>query len=226
MLYPGQEGSLLTEILVRERARLDPEPQQHGRADADHVVDAEPDDAAHGLRVEEHDDSCDTQTHRNLRVGQRSAEGIEALVLARCRPPGDLHSGDGQRASAVAALHGPVEEGSQAGGAVFGVLGVPGVDVDLAAGREGAVALTEPWQEGGSVLDLLGGEPPDAGCDVAPLGAGPQPKKDAPGREEPDRLDVLGIGDAGQVPGSRRWKEQRYLSTAGRTPHVIRSSSR
>ncbi|MFI2029847.1 hypothetical protein [Streptomyces buecherae] len=84
---------------------------------------------------------------------------------------------------------------------MFAALGPPGVDVDLAAGREAVVALAEPSQEGGRVLDLFGGEPPDAGCDVASFGAGPQPREDAPGREEPDRFDVFGVGDAGQMPG-------------------------
>jgi hypothetical protein len=84
---------------------------------------------------------------------------------------------------------------------VFAALGIPGVDVDLAAGREGALPLVKPLQEGGRVLDLLGGESSDAGCDVAPLGAGPQSREDAPGRKEPDRLDVLAVGDAGQTPG-------------------------
>lgn len=97
----------------------------------------------------------------------------------------------------MAALHGPVKEGSKAGAAVVGVLGVPGINVGLAAGREGAVPFTEPLQEGSRVLDLLGGEPSDAGGDVAPLGAGPQPGEDAPGRKEPDLLDVFGVGDAG-----------------------------
>ncbi|WP_236076352.1 hypothetical protein [Streptomyces coffeae] len=41
---------------------------------------------------------------------------------------------------------------------MFGVLGKPGVDIDLAAGRQGAVPLAEPLQEGGRVLDLFSGE--------------------------------------------------------------------
>lgn len=102
-------------------------------------------------------------------------DGGTALVVRNTvgRVLEDLRRGDGQGASAVAALYSPVEEGSQAGAAVFGVLGVPGVDVDLAAGREGAVALADPLQEGGRVLDLFGGAASDAGCDVTPLGAGP-----------------------------------------------------
>ncbi|MFJ4636479.1 hypothetical protein ACIP69_12680 [Streptomyces hygroscopicus] len=113
--------------------------------------------------VKEDDDSGGSETHGYLRVGQQSAKGIEALVLAQRGSPGDLHRGDGEGASAAAPLHRPVEV----------VLGVPGVDVDLAAGREGAVALAEPLQEGCRVLDLLGGEPSDAWCDVTPFGAGP-----------------------------------------------------
>ncbi|MFE1891027.1 hypothetical protein [Streptomyces microflavus] len=46
------------------------EPRQHGFAVADDVVDAEPDDAANGLGVEEHDDSGDTEPHRYLGIGQ------------------------------------------------------------------------------------------------------------------------------------------------------------
>ena len=74
----------------------------------------------------------------------------------------------------MAVVHGPVEEGSQAGAAVFGVLGPPGVNVDLGAGGEGGVPLAEPVEEGGRVLDLLGGEAADAGGDVGLFGAGPQ----------------------------------------------------
>ncbi len=84
---------------------------------------------------------------------------------------------------------------------MFAVLGVPGVDVDLAAGRQGAVPLAEPAEEAGGVFDLLGGEAADAWRDVAPVRSGPEPGKDVPGREEPDRLGVAGVGDAGQVPG-------------------------
>ncbi len=73
--------------------------------------------------------------------------------------------------------------------------------VELAASREVGVPLAEPVQEGGRVLDLLGGEPADARCDVAPLSAGPQPGENAPGRVELDHLGVLGVGDAGQMPG-------------------------
>ena len=102
---------------------------------------------------------------------------------------------------ALPALHGPVEEGPQAGAAVFAVLGVPGVDVDLAAGRQGAVPFGEPAEVAGGVFDLLGGEAADARRDVAPVRSGPEPGKDVPGREEPDRLGVAGVGDAGQVPG-------------------------
>ena len=50
-------------------------------------------------------------------------------------------------------------------------------------------------------LTCSAANPADAGCDVARLGAGPQPREDVPGREEPDRLGVLGVGDAGQVAG-------------------------
>ncbi|WP_162948227.1 hypothetical protein [Streptomyces europaeiscabiei] len=78
------------------------------------------------------------------------------------------------------------------------VLGPPGVDVDLAAGGEGGVPLAEPLLEGGRVLDLLGGEAADAGCDVAAVGSCPQSGKDAPGREELDRLRVFGVGDVGR----------------------------
>jgi hypothetical protein len=84
---------------------------------------------------------------------------------------------------------------------VFAVLGVPGVDVDLAAGRQGAVLLAEAAEEAGGVFDLLGGEAADAWRDVAPVRSGPEPGKDVPGREEPDRRGVAGVGDAGQVPG-------------------------
>jgi hypothetical protein len=98
----------------------------------------------------------------------------------------------------MTALHGPVEEGPQTVAAVLAVLGPPCVDVDLAAGGEGGVPLSEPLEEGGRVLDLLGGEAADAGCDVAPVGSCPQSGKDAPGREESDRLGVFGIGDIGQ----------------------------
>ena len=72
-----------------------------------------------------------------------------------------------------------------------------------------------PLQEGCRVLDLLGGEPSDAGCDVAPLGAGPQPRKDTPGREEPDRLDVLGVGDVGQIPGKPALEGTQVLVDCG-----------
>ncbi|MEJ8631919.1 hypothetical protein [Streptomyces sp. MS2.AVA.5] len=48
----------------------------------DHVVNAEPNDATQGLRVKEHDDSGDSETHGYFRVGQQSAKGIETLVLA------------------------------------------------------------------------------------------------------------------------------------------------
>jgi hypothetical protein len=41
----------------------------------------------------------------------------------------------------------------------------------------------------------------DARRDVALVRPGPEPGKDVPGREEPDRLGVAGVGDAGQVPG-------------------------
>jgi hypothetical protein len=53
------------------------------------------------------------ESHRYLRIGQKPAQGGEALVFAQCRPTGDVHRGYGEGASAMAALHGPVEEGSQ-----------------------------------------------------------------------------------------------------------------
>ncbi|WP_329200748.1 hypothetical protein [Streptomyces sp. NBC_01435] len=137
------------------------------------VVKGEPDDAAQRLCVEKNDDSGDAESHRYLRVDQKSAQGGEAFVFAQCGPAGDLHCGDGQGTSTVTAPHGPVEEASQPGAGVLGVLGEPGVDVDLAARREGGVPLAEPLQEGGRVLDLFAGEAADAGCDVASLGSGP-----------------------------------------------------
>jgi hypothetical protein len=69
----------------------------------DHVVDAEPDDAAHGLCVEEHDDPGDTQTRAagplllrcRCRVGgidwpllaSREMAGWFVLTLAKVRCP-------------------------------------------------------------------------------------------------------------------------------------------
>ncbi|MEU3529157.1 hypothetical protein AB0E62_35790 [Streptomyces sp. NPDC038707] len=49
------------------------------------------------------------------------------------------------------------------------------------------------------MFDLISGEAADARCDVALFGAGPQSGQDAPGREEPDRFDVLGVLDVGQM---------------------------
>ncbi|MFJ4922018.1 hypothetical protein [Streptomyces sp. NPDC088725] len=114
------------------RGRL-AETEWHGVAVVDDVVHGEPDDAAQRLRVEENDDAGDAESHRCLRVGQQAPKGGEAFVLAQCGPAGNLHRGDGQGTWAMTALYGPVEEASQAGAGVLGVLGEPGVDVDLAA---------------------------------------------------------------------------------------------
>ncbi|MBY6307665.1 hypothetical protein [Streptomyces clavuligerus] len=103
-------------------------------------------------------------------VVPQSAEYVQAFVFAECGPSGDSHRGYGERALAVAALYGPVEEGPQAVAVVLAVLGPPGVDVGLAAGGEGGVPLAEPGEEGGRVLDLLGGEAADAGGDVGVFG--------------------------------------------------------
>ncbi|WP_326643082.1 hypothetical protein OIE67_21630 [Nonomuraea fuscirosea] len=92
---------------------------------------------------------------------------------------------------------------------VLDVLREPGVDVALVAGVERAVALVEPAEEVGRVFDLLGSAAANARRDVTVLGSGPESGKNVPGREEPDRLDMLGIGDAGQMTGNQRWKEPR-----------------
>src|SRR4051794_38547662 len=118
------------------------------------VGDRQLDAPGEGMRVEEANGAGGTAAPRCVCGGPRSAECVQAFVLAQDGSPGDLHRGDGEGAWASAALHGPVEEGSQAGAAVFGVLGEPGVDVELAAGGEGAVPGAKPLQEGRRVLDL------------------------------------------------------------------------
>jgi hypothetical protein len=101
---------------------------------------------------------------------------------------------------------------------VFAVLGPPCVDVGLAAGCEGGVPLAEPVEEGGRVLHLLGREAADAGCDVALLGACPQPGQDAPGREEPDRFNVRRVLDAGQMAMEPALERAEVLVHRGQDP--------
>ncbi|WP_255310501.1 hypothetical protein [Streptomyces sp. DI166] len=55
------------------------------------------------------------------------------------------------------------------------------------------------------MFDLIGGKAADARCDVTLFGAGPQSGQDAPG-EEPDRRDVLGVLDVGQMAVEPAWE--------------------
>ena len=115
---------------------------------------------------------------------------------------------------------------------MFGVLGIPGVDITLAAGAEPAAALVEPGEEGDRVGDLLSRVAANARCDVAAFSAGPESGKDVPGREQPDRLDVHGVVDAGQVTrepalegadvfvdgGQGAAGHQEFFEVSGRSP--------
>nr|WP_201784617.1 hypothetical protein [Nonomuraea pusilla] len=109
---------------------------------------------------------------------------------------------------------------------MFGVLGIPGIDVALAAGAERAVAFVEPSEERCGVCDLFGGVAPDAWRDVPAFGAGPKGGQDMPGREQPDRLDVLGVVDLDQVTREPALEGTDVFVDGGRTPLDIRSSSR
>jgi hypothetical protein len=62
---------------------------------------------------------------------------------------------------------------------VLAVLGVPGVDVGLAAGPQGAVVSGEPGEELGAQLDLLAGEAPVGPCARLPAVTPSSPGPDA-----------------------------------------------
>ncbi|MFJ1749745.1 hypothetical protein ACIOJD_26370 [Streptomyces sp. NPDC088116] len=81
-----------------------PEPQEYRLSVPDHVVDGEPDDPGEGLGIEEHDDAGDAKAVRRIRIGQQPAEHVQTFVFAERGPPGELQCGQGERASAVAAL--------------------------------------------------------------------------------------------------------------------------
>ncbi|MEV6381853.1 hypothetical protein AB0M31_20840 [Streptomyces sp. NPDC051773] len=143
----------------------------------------------------------DAEGYRDLRVGQQPAEGVEALVLAQRGSPGGLHRGYGEGGRqcrlCMAQLRKALKQVR-----LCSLFSVHQASMSIWDQGEGGVPLAEPVEERGRVYDLLGGEAADAWRDVALLGAGSQPGQDAPSREEPDRLDVLRVLDAGQCPAS------------------------
>jgi hypothetical protein len=78
--------------------------------------------------------------------------------------------------------HGPEQEPAYSLSGVLAVLGVPGVDVGLAAGPQGAVVSGEPGEELGAQLDLLAGEAPVGPCARLPAVT---PPSQAPTRSKP-----------------------------------------
>lgn len=79
------------------------------------------------------------------------------------------------------------------------VLGVPGVDVGLAAGGQGGALPGEPSEEGGGVFDLVAGMAAASRSDRFFLCPGAEPRQDFPGGEAADELSVVGVGNAGEV---------------------------
>jgi hypothetical protein len=82
---------------------------------------------------------------------------------------------------------------------VLGVFGVPGIDVGLLAGVQGALACGEPVEEGGGLGDLIAGELPTGRGDRFVRGAGPESGQDLPGGEALDELAMVGVGDRVEV---------------------------
>src|SRR5450756_2309500 len=78
-------------------------------------------------------------------------------------------------------------------------LDVPGVDVGLSAGGQDEAALGEPSKEGRGVLDLLAGMAATGWGDRFLLSAGAQVRQDFPGGEAAHELDVVRVGDVGEV---------------------------
>ena len=171
------------------------EPQEDLVALADHVVEGEADDAAERLGVEQDDGGRDPGPQRQVVAGQDAAEQVQSLVLReRCRLAD--HRGGQPEAPGELAGCAPQQEGPEGVAAVLVVLGVPGVDVGLAAGRQGEAAVGEPLQEGGGVLDLVAGVAAAGRGDRLLLRAGAEPGQDFPGGEAADELGMAGVGDA------------------------------
>lgn len=119
-------------------------------------------------------------------------------MLAERAGLGD-HGGRQFEAAGAVAGGAPQQEGSQ-GTVVMGVvLGVPPVDLGLAARVEGESVFGEPGQEAGGGLDLAAGEAAAGRDDRFVLGAFAHPGQDLPGRVSLDDPGVLGVADGGQV---------------------------
>ncbi|MBV9163146.1 MAG: hypothetical protein JO281_16675, partial [Pseudonocardiales bacterium] len=113
-------------------------------------------------------------------MGERSAVGGEG-----CWEP---------QFSGELAGRGPEQEAAQASAPVFGVLGVPGVDVGLLAGVQGVLVCGESVEEGGGWGDLIVGELSTGGGDRCVRGAGPESGQDFAGGEALDELGAVGVG--------------------------------
>ena len=128
------------------------EPQEDLVAVADHVVEGEADDAAERLGVKQDQGPCDAGPERQVVAGQDTAELAHSLVVGeRCRVAD--HRGGQPEAPGDPAGHAPLEKGPDGEAGVLVVLGVPGVDVGLAAVGQGQAAPGKPPEEGGGALE-------------------------------------------------------------------------
>jgi hypothetical protein len=164
----------------------------------DHVVEGEADDAAERLCVEQDDGGCDPGPERQVMAGQEAAELAHPLVVREWCRLAD-HRGGQPEAPGEPAGHAPLQEGPDGVAAVLVVLGVPGVDVGLAAGGQGEAMPGKPSEERGGVFDLVAGVAAAGRSDRFFLCAGAEPRQDFPGGEAADELSVVGVGNAGEV---------------------------
>lgn len=109
---------------------------------------------------------------------------------------------------------------------MFAVFGVPGVDVGLVAGSQGALALREPVEEHGGLFDLLTGESPAGGGDWCVRGAGPSLGRTSQVAKRWMSWPWWGSVMVLRWAMSQRSNEQICLSVRGRTPQAMRSSRR
>ncbi|WP_433425575.1 hypothetical protein ACQP1V_21200 [Microtetraspora malaysiensis] len=178
------------------------------------VVDGQADDSAAGLRIEQDDDRGDATPQRQAVIGEESAKEAQALVLGERGCPPGLRGWQPEASGEFGALA-PQQEGPDGVPVVLVVLDMPAVDVGLAACGEGQVLIAEPDQEGRRVLDLARGVLLATGCEGSAVGAGPEFRQDAPGREPADDLGVFRLGDDGKVTDEPALEEADLLVDTG-----------
>jgi hypothetical protein len=178
---PGDQAQQHAGEGLRDRGRRVAEPDEDlALAVAGDVVGGEPDEAAGGLGVEQHQAGRDPVLQRRGLVGEDGPEQGDAAVLRHRRGP--LRDGGGDRQPQH--LTGGDRPEEEVAGGIAGVHRagrVPGVQVGLGAAAEVASPAREPAEELAGGGELLACEPADGRGERLPPCPAPEPGELAPG---------------------------------------------